>query len=317
LTNQDLEKLVETSDEWIKTRTGIHSRRILRNPDWATSDLGAEAAKKALEAARCSPKEVELIILCTYTPDHVFPATACFVQKKIGAVNAAAFDIETACSGFLYGLTIGAQFIASGTYKRVLVVGAEVNTRILDWKDRNTCIIFGDGAAAALLGPGTEGGELLSWYLGADGSGADLIIQYAGGTRMPTSHETIDKKLHNIHMEGKETFKVAVKVMADSAVEAIKRANLEEKDISLLIPHQANIRIIESCAKRLALPMDRVMVNIDRYGNTAAASVGLALDEALREKRIQKGQNVVLVAFGGGLCWGSACVRWNSIPKFD
>lgn len=316
VTNQDLEKMMDTSDEWIRTRTGIKERRVLRNDEWSTSDLAVEAAKKALESAKCSPEEIDLIILGTYTPDYVFPACACFVQKKIGAKNAAAFDLEAACSGFIYALTVGSQFIATGAYKRVLVLGSEINSRVLDWKDRNTSVIFGDGAAAAVLAPGEDGGEILSWYLGADGNGGNLIIQYGGGSRHPTTHDTLDKNMHTIHMEGKETYKIAVKAMADAALEALTRANLQISDLSLLIPHQANLRIIDASAKRLDLPIEKVMVNIDKYGNTAAASLGIALDEALREKRLNPGENSVLVAFGGGLSWGSACIKWHRIPDY-
>lgn len=315
LTNADLEKMVDTTDEWITTRTGIKQRHILRDTEKCTSDLGYEAGKRCLEAAGCPADQVDLIICATYTPDYVFPATACLIQKKLGASKAGAFDMEVACSGFLYALSVGSQFIATGAMKRVLIIGAEINTRILDWKDRTTCVIFGDGASAVLLGPGREGGEILSTYLGADGNGAHFIIQHAGGTRHLTSHETIDKNMHTIHMEGKETFKVAVRWMADATVEALKRAGLEAKDLDLLIPHQANIRIIEAAAKRLDLPMDKCLVNIDRVGNTAAASLGIALDEAVRTDRIKSGDTSVLVVFGGGLTWGSAAIRWHKVPN--
>ncbi len=312
LTNADLEKMVDTTDEWITTRTGIKERRILDNPELASSDLGAEAAKRALAMAGCTGADVDLIICSTITPDYMYPATACLIQQKIGAGHCPGFDVEIACSGFVYGLTIGAQFVATGAYKRVLVVGVEVNSRITNWQDRNTCVIFGDGAAAVLLGPGAEGGEVLSSYLGSDGSGRDFIIQPAGGSRTPTTHETVDKKLHLIHVEGRETFKFAVKVMGEAAMEALKRADLENAD--LFIPHQANIRIIEASAKRINLPMEKVVVNIDKYGNTVAASVGIALDEALRQGRIHKGNTTLLVAFGAGLSWGSSCIRWNKLP---
>ena len=315
LTNVDLEKMVDTTDEWITTRTGIKQRHILRDADKCTSDIGYEAGKRCLEAAGCAPDQVDLVICCTYTPDYVFPATACLIQKKLGLTRAGAFDMEVACSGFLYGLTVGAQFIACGTMNRVLVIGAELNTRILDWKDRSTCVIFGDGASAALLGPGREGGEILSSYLGADGNGANFIIQHAGGTRHVTSPETIEKNMHTIHMEGKETFKMAVRWMADASLEALKRANLQLSDLNLLIPHQANIRIIEAAAKRLDVPMEKCLVNIDRVGNTAAASLGIALDEALRTDRIKPGDNSVLVVFGGGLTWGSSAIHWHKVPK--
>lgn len=314
LSNAELEKFVDTTDEWIKTRTGIEERRILSDPGMATSDMAFFAAKQALAMAKCEANDIDLIIVCTYSPDYMFPATACIVQHKLQAKRSAAFDLEIACSGFVYGLTTGSQFIASGMFKRVLVIGADVNSRITDWEDRNTCVIFGDGAAAVVLGPGTDGGEILSCLLGSDGSGAELLIQPAGGTRNPTTHETIDKRLHLIHMEGKETFKFAVKIMNDAAEEVLRRAGVDKSRLDLLIPHQANIRIIESSAKRLNLPMEKVLVNINKYGNTVGASVGLALDEAVRSERIKEGDHSVMVAFGAGLSWGASCVRWNRVP---
>lgn len=314
LTNRDLEKMVETTDEWIRTRTGISERRILRDKTMCTSDMAFEAGRQAMAMAQCPVEDIDLIIVCTYTPDHLFPPTACLVQAKLGATRAAAFDLEVACSGFIYGLTTGAQFIATGTYKRVLVIGAEYNSRMVDWTDRNTCVIFGDGAGAALLGPGKDGGELISWYLGADGRGASLIIMEGGGAKHRPTHETIDKKMHYIHMDGKETFKNAVKVMGETALEALSRAGLKETDLDLLIPHQANTRIIDATAHRLKLPPEKVFINIHKYGNTAAAATAIALDEALRTERIKLNSHSVVVAFGGGLSWGSLCIRWNKLP---
>lgn len=309
LTNFDLENMVDTTDEWIKTRTGISKRRVVED-NIATSDLATEAAKRAIDNAGLSSEDIDLIIVATVTPDMAFPSTACIVQKNIGAKNAAAFDIEAACSGFIYGITIGEQFIKSGVYKNVLVIGAETLSKIINWKDRNTCVLFGDGAGAAILQPVKEGYGILSSSLGADGSSGDYLTQPAGGSRIPASIETVANNLHYVQMDGSEVFKFAVRIMAKSALQAIESSGLKLNDIDYMIPHQANIRIIEAAAKRLNLDMDKVYVNLNNYGNMSAASVPVALDEAVRKGNIKTGDIVTLVAFGGGLTWGSSVIRW-------
>lgn len=309
LTNFDLENMVDTTDEWIKTRTGISKRRVVED-NIATSDLATEAAKRAIDNAGLSSEDIDLIIVATVTPDMAFPSTACIVQKNIGAKNAAAFDIEAACSGFIYGITIGEQFIKSGVYKNVLVIGAETLSKIINWKDRNTCVLFGDGAGAAILQPVKEGYGILSSSLGADGSSGDYLTQPAGGSRIPASIETVANNLHYVQMDGSEVFKFAVRIMAKSTLQAIESSGLKLNDIDYMIPHQANIRIIEAAAKRLNLDMDKVYVNLNNYGNMSAASVPVALDEAVRKGNIKTGDIVTLVAFGGGLTWGSSVIRW-------
>ncbi|MCC5911994.1 MAG: ketoacyl-ACP synthase III [Clostridiaceae bacterium] len=308
LTNHDLEKIVDTSDEWITTRTGIKSRRIA-DDQIASSDLATKAAEAAMEDAGIHPEEVDLIIVATATPDMAFPSTACIVQKNIGAVNAAAFDIEAACTGFLYALTMGEQFIKTGFYKNILIIGAETLSKVLNWKDRNTCILFGDGAGAVILQRTEEEGMLAS-YLGSDGRNSDSLTLPAGGSRMPISYKTIDEGLHCIRMEGSEVFKFAVRTMGSSALKALEKCNIALEEIDFLVPHQANSRIIEAAAKRLKLPMDKVYINLDKYGNMSAASVPVALDEAVKSNAIKKGDKVVLVAFGGGLTWGSSIIKW-------
>ena len=310
VTNNDLAKTVDTSDEWVISRTGIRERRIA-SPETATSDLASEAALKALAKAGVKAEDIDLIIVATSTPDFsAFPATACVVQKNIGAKKAAAFDLETACSGFVYSMVIANQFIATGMYKYCLVIGAEVFSRIIDWSDRNTCVLFGDGAGAAVIGP-AEGDEgILSSELGADGEGGRFLDVYAGGTRMPVTQEVLDKKLNTIRMDGSEVFKFAVRIMEHASVAALAKAGMTSADIDYLVPHQANIRIVSAAAKRLNLPLEKVAVNLDRYANTSAASVPIALDEALEEGRIKKGDIVVMVGFGAGLTWGAAVLRW-------
>jgi 3-oxoacyl-[acyl-carrier-protein] synthase-3 len=308
LTNDDLEKMVDTSDEWITTRTGIKKRRIVP-PGTPVSTLATEAAKRALADAKLKPEDVELIIVGTVTPDMQFPSTACFLQSKIGAKKAACFDISAACTGFIYGLVAAKNFIVAGMYKNALVVGAEVLSSVTDWTDRNTCVLFGDGAGAAVLQP-VESGGIISSYLGADGDLADLLYLPGGGSRNPTSKDTIKEKLHYIKMSGSEVFKSAVRIMADAATHAVCDANLTCKDISLLIPHQANIRIINSVRQRIGLPEEKVFLNVEKYGNVSAASTIMALCEAVEEKRIKKGDIVVLVAFGSGFTWGSVVIRW-------
>ncbi|MFZ5966341.1 MAG: beta-ketoacyl-ACP synthase III [Bacillota bacterium] len=310
VTNADIVKTVDTTEEWIITRTGIQERRVA-DESIATSDLSTEAALRACKDANISPEEIDLIIVATLTPDMAFPSTACIVQKNIGAVNAAAFDLEAACSGFLYGITIGKQFIATGEYEKVLVIGGETMSKIVDWKDRNTCVLFGDGAGAVVLGPTEEGHGILSTYLGADGEGGKFLYVPAGGSRQPISVRAIEESEHFIKMDGSEVFKFAVRVMGKAALQAIEKAGLTADDIDYIVPHQANIRIIEAAAKKLKMPMDKVHVNLHKYGNTSAASVPVALDEAIKENKIKKGDHVVLVGFGGGLTWGATVIKWN------
>ncbi|HSQ33632.1 MAG TPA: beta-ketoacyl-ACP synthase III [Peptostreptococcaceae bacterium] len=309
LTNFDLEKIMDTSDEWIKTRTGVSERRI-SDENTATSDLATQAALNAIKSANLSPEDIDLIIVATVTPDMSFPSTACLVQANIGAKNAAAFDLEAACTGFIYGLTIGKSLIQSNMYKHVLVIGAETLSKVIDYTDRGTAILFGDGAGAAVLGEVEDGG-ILSTYLGADGSSGGYLTLPAGGSRKPASIETVNDRLHYVKMAGSDVFKFAVRVMGDSSTKAVEIAGLKLEDVDYLIPHQANIRIIEASAKRLKLPMEKVYVNIDKYGNMSAASIPVALDEAYKNNKIKKGDNIVIVGFGGGLTWGSSLIKWS------
>ncbi len=310
LTNFDLEKMVDTSDEWIVTRTGIRERHIAA-PEQATSDLATEAGRAALEMAGVDAADLDLVIVATLTPDHYFPSTAGFVQRNLGAVRAAAFDMEAACTGFIYALTVGDLFIKSGKYQKVLVIGAEVLSKFLDWEDRDTCVLFGDGAGAALLVPGDDTGKgIISTHLHSDPSMAELLYTPAGVSRMPITKEAIDLKLNTVKMRGNEVFKVAVKRLSEIVVEVMEANGLVEEDIDFLVPHQANLRIIEATARKLKLPMERVIVTVDIHGNTSAASVPLALDMAVRSKRIKEGDQILLEAFGGGLTWGAALVRW-------
>lgn len=308
MTNTDLEKIIDTSDEWIKTRSGIGARRIVAEGE-ATSDLAARAAEAALKSAGVTAEEIELIIVGTFSPDFMFPSTACIVQDKIGAKNAGAFDLQAACSGFVYALSVGAQFISSGTMKNVLVIGAEAVSRILDWEDRSTCVLFGDGAGAAVLQPSEEN-SLLSFCLGSDGSGGCHLDMPAGGSKLPASHATVDSRQHFLKMNGKEIFKFAVKIIGEASEKALDKAGLTFADVDIFIPHQANIRIIKSAAQKFGISMDKVVVNLDKYGNTSAATVPIALEEAVKEGRIQKGSVVLMVGFGAGLTWGSAVLRW-------
>jgi len=309
LTNADLEKMVDTTDEWITTRSGIKERRIA--PDWmCTSDMGAEAARRAMEQAGVRENEIDLIICATITPDMPFPNTACLIQHKIGAKHAAAFDIEAACSGFLYGLEIGQQFITSGTYNTVLVVGAEKLSTIVDWQDRSTCVLFGDGAGAAILRSRGEQHGILTTCMGADGSKADILLMPGGGAKYPASKESVSARMHYLKMEGKEVFKNAIIAMQTAAEDALKKCNLTIHDIKCIIPHQANLRIIDALAERLGAPKEKVYVNLHRYGNISAASVAIALDEAAREGRFQRGDLILLVVFGSGLTWAACVVQW-------
>lgn len=309
LTNADLEKMVETNDEWIVTRTGMKERHIARE-DEASSDLAYEAALIALKKANLAPEDLDLILVATITPDSAFPSTACILQNRLGAKKAAAFDLSAACSGFIYGLASASNFIATGMYKNALVIGAECLSKITDYTDRNTCILFGDGAGAVVLGEVPAGRGFLSFELGADGSGGELLKLAGGGSRMPSSQSTVDNKQHYIYMAGSEVFKFAVRIMGNAAEEVLRKAGLEKSDIDLLVPHQANIRIIQSAVHRLNLPEEKCMINLHKYGNVSAASIPLALAEADEEGRIKPGDCVVLVGFGGGLTWGATAIRW-------
>lgn len=309
LTNHDLEGMVETSDEWITERTGIRQRRIAA-PSQAASDLACEAAKKALNDAGVKPKNLDFIIVASVTGDMPFPSTACVLQNALGAKNAAAFDINAACSGFIYGLGISDAMIRAGSAKTILVVGAEVLSRFTDWQDRSTCVLFGDGAGAAVIVPTEEDRGILSTHLYSDGGLGDLLSVPGGGSRNPASKETVKDKLHLIKMKGNETFKIAVRTLEELVERTLAANKLLPSQISLLIPHQANLRIIQATAKRLDLPMEKVLVNIDRYGNTSAASVPIALDEAVRTGRVRAGDYILLEAFGGGLTWASALIKW-------
>ena len=309
LTNADLEKSVETTDEWIVTRTGIRERRIAAADEF-TSDMAAKAAQLAMDRAGITPEQIDLIIVATITPDMHFPATACLVQKKIGARRAAAFDIEAACSGFIFGLEIGQQFIMSRTYDTVLVIGAEKLSSILNWKDRNTCVLFGDGAGAAILQNRPNSHGLLTACMGADGEKAELLSLPGGGSRCPTTPESVASGQHFLRMDGKETFKSAVNAMYTAAQEALRRCELDITQIKCLIPHQANRRIIDAVGERLGVKPEQVFVNLEKYGNTSAASVAIALDEAVQTGRIQRGDLVLLVVFGAGLTWGAAVIEW-------
>ncbi|MCR1898145.1 ketoacyl-ACP synthase III [Irregularibacter muris] len=309
LTNKELEQLVDTSDEWITTRTGIRERRIAGKGE-ATSHLAIQAANRALESAGVSPEELDCIIVATVTPDMAFPSVACIVQEQIGARNAAAFDIEAACTGFIYGITIANQFIQNDFYSKVLVIGADTLSKITDYSDRNTCILFGDGAGAVIVEKSEENRGILSAKLGADGSGGKLLHQPGGGSLNPASVFTIENSMHYIKMEGNEVFKFATRKMSSSALEVIEKANLTVEDIDFIIPHQANIRIIEAASKRLNISKDKIFTNLDKYGNMSAASIPVALDEAVRNSHIKKGDNIIIVGFGGGLTWGAAAIRW-------
>ncbi|WP_254634631.1 beta-ketoacyl-ACP synthase III [Paenibacillus sp. GbtcB18] len=309
LTNQELETMVETNDEWIVTRTGIRERRMAA-PEQATSDLALEASRIALEKAGITADQLDLIIVATVTPDMAFPSASCILQEKLGAKNAAAFDLAAACAGFIYGLANASNFIANGIYKYALVIGADTLSRITDYTDRNTCILFGDGAGAVVIGAVPEGRGFKSFELGADGSGAELLKIAGGGSRNPATPESIDQRLHYIYMAGSEVFKFAVRIMGSAAEEALRKAGLHKNDIDLLIPHQANIRIIQSALNRLELTEDKCMINLDRYGNMSAASIPVALAEAAEQGRLKEGDTTVLVGFGGGLTWGASVLVW-------
>lgn len=314
LANTDLEKMVDTTDDWIVERTGIRERRIAE-PEQATSDLAVIAGERALADAGVDPLEVDLIIVCTNTADMTFPATACLVQERLGARKAAAFDLLAGCTGFVYGIGLSSQFIATGAYRTILVIGAETLSRVVNYRDRNMCVLFGDGAGAAVLRPVANGSGILAFRLWADGAGAPLLMLPAGGSRMPSSRETVERNLHYATMNGREIFKFAVRTLGEAALELLAVAGFDQSDIDLLIPHQANVRIIEAAARRLNLPMEKVMVNVDRYGNTSTASIPLALHEALQEGRIKGGDLIVIVSFGTGLTWGALVIKWPDDKK--
>ncbi len=309
LTNLDLEKIVDTSDEWISTRTGIKERRI-SDENTAVSDLMTEASKHAIEMANIPLSEIDGIIAGTITPDMMFPSTACVVQKNLGIKNKFAFDLSAGCSGFIYALEVANNFIKSGNSKNLLVIGGETLTKIINWSDRNSCVLFGDGAGAVVVTESTDDSGILSSIIGAAGEYGDLLYQPAGGSRMPASKETIEKNLHTIVMQGSEVFQHAVRSMQSAGEEVIKAAGISSDDIDIFIPHQANIRILQSTAKRLKIPIEKVYINIDKYANTSAGTLPIALDQAVRSNKIKKGDIILFDVFGAGLTWGAAIVRW-------
>ena len=309
MTNADLEKMVETNDEWIQTRTGIRERRIAATHE-TTSDMAAAAANAALENAGLRAEELSMIICATVTPDMFFPNTACFVQTKIGATRAICFDVSAACSGFLYAMEIARQFIATGTCKTILVIGADKLSSIVNWEDRNTCVLFGDGAGAAILQHREGARGIMATPMGSDGRLADILYTPGGGSAAPITTENVHEKLSTIRMNGRETYKHAVKAMVDSAQQALNKAGVTIDQIKCIIPHQANLRIIEAIADRLDTSLDKFHINLDRYGNTSAAAVAIAFDEAARQQRFQRGDLVLLVVFGGGLTWAASVLEW-------
>jgi 3-oxoacyl-[acyl-carrier-protein] synthase-3 len=310
LTNFDLEKMVNTSDEWIRTRTGIRERRILEHG--GTSDMGAKAVQSLLAIRKIDPSEIDLIIVATVTPDMLFPSTSCLIQNKIGASNAFCIDLSAACCGFIYALVTGAQFVENGRYKKVVVVGADKMSSITDYTNRNTCILFGDAAGAVLLEPSEDPAYgLLDHKLYSDGSGAPFLYMKAGGSLNPATHETVDNGWHYIYQDGKAVFKIAVVGMANVSAEILERNALTSNDIDWLVPHQANLRILTATAERMGLDMSKVMINIDRYGNTTAATIPLCLSEWWQSGKLRKGQRIVLSSFGGGWTWGAALLRWS------
>jgi len=308
LTNLDLEKMVDTTDEWIRTRTGVQERRIAKKGESA-SDLGRRAALAAIEDARLTPEAIDLIIVATITPDMVFPSTACMIQNKIGA-RCGAFDLAAACSGFPYALAVAEGFVRSGMYKNILVVGAEVLSGFIDWKDRSTCVLFGDGAGAAVVSEANDGHGIKATYLGADGSQGDLLKIPAGGSQTPPSEESVRSGQHYLKMQGSEIFKLAVRRMDEAIEEVLKRGGLVAGQVDCVIPHQANLRILQAVSDRAHIPLEKIFVNVEKYGNMSSASTVVALYEAVKQRKIKKGSNVVLVAFGGGLTWASCLIKW-------
>jgi 3-oxoacyl-[acyl-carrier-protein] synthase-3 len=310
VTNLDIEKMVDTNDEWIRTRTGIRERHFA-GPGVATSHLATEAAKKLLADKGVRPEEIELIVLATVTPDMFFPATACLIQDRLGAKNAWGFDLSAACSGFVYALTVGAQFVGAGTHKKVLVIGSDVMTSVLDFTDRATCVLFGDGAGAVLVEPtGSDSEGILDFANDVDGAGGCNLYMPAGGSLHPSTHETVEKRMHYVHQEGQQVFKYAVRRMSELAVQLLERNGLSSRDLALVVPHQANLRIIRAMQERLGVDDSRVMVNIDRFGNTTAGTIPLGLMDALDQKRLQKGDLVLLISVGAGYTTGGILMRW-------
>ena len=309
LTNAELAGMLNVTEEWIETMSGIRERHIAA-PSQAASDLGAIAAQRALARAGVSPDEVDLIIVSTSTPDMQFPSTACIIQERLGIKNVPAFDLTAVCSGFVYALTVGAQFIANEFYRTVLVIGTEAVSRVINWSDKDTCMLIGDGAGAVVLRQVPSGYGVLSAKLGADGSGASFMMVPAGGSRKPPTAEVIEKKMNKIQMNGQEVFKFAMKKLPEVTEQALELANLHTEDLKLIIPHQANRRIIEAAARRMDLPLEKFMVNVERYGNTSSATIPIALHEALETGRIESGDLIALTGFGGGLAWGSLIMRW-------
>ncbi|GBD30647.1 3-oxoacyl-[acyl-carrier-protein] synthase 3 [bacterium HR32] len=310
VTNAELERLVDTTDEWITVRTGIKERRVAA-PEEATSDMAVEAAQEALEQAGVDPAELDLVLVGTASPDMIFPATACLVQERLGAKRAGAADVSAACSSFVYGLALAHAQVVAGLAERVLVVGADTLSRITNWKDRSTCVLFGDSAGAAVVVPSDGQRGILSFWLGADGGGGPLLTLPAGGSRLPASYETVERGQHYIHMNGREVFKFASRIIPRAIEEVCERAGVSVAEVDLFVPHQANVRIIQSAAERLGQPMEKFYVNVQRYGNTSSASVPVALYEAVAEGRVRDGDLVALVAFGGGLTWASCLLRWG------
>lgn len=309
LTNHDLELIVDTSDEWIKTRSGIEQRRIITG-DETNSELSARASRMALDRAGLSPAELDMVIVATVTPDMILPSTACLVQDKIGAVNAFAFDLMAGCTGFLYGLDVATRYVNSGAARHILLVGVDILSPIVDWQDRNTCVLFGDGAGAVIISPVEEGRGVLACKMFSDGSKANLLYVPAGGSTQPATHQSVDKRGHFIKMNGQEVFKFAVTVMVDSLLEVLAMAGKKAQDLDILVPHQANLRIINFALKRLKMKPEQVLVNIQRYGNMSSAAIPVALDEAIEEGKLEEGQLLGLVSFGAGLTWGAAALRW-------
>lgn len=309
VTNRDLEKIVETSDEWIQSRTGIRERRIAAETE-STSDMATKAAIAAMQQGEVKAEEIDLIIVATVTPDMFFPATACFVQRNLGAVRAACFDVSAACSGFIYAMEIAQQFISTHVYNTILIIGADKLSSIVDWSDRNTCVLFGDGAGAAILRNRANSHGVISTHMGSDGEFADILMMPGGGSRTPITAENVGQQLNTIKMQGKETYKQAVTAMSGAADRVLEAAGLKYDDIACVIPHQANIRIIEAIAHRMSLPMEKFYVNLEKYGNTSAAAVAIALDEAQRSGRFKIGDYILLVVFGGGLTWASSVIQW-------
>ncbi len=309
VTNHDLEKIVDTSDKWVTERTGIKERRLATSEE-AASDFSYKAARHALKAAGVKARDLDLILVGTVTPDSPFPSTGCVLQSMLGAKNAVGFDVSATCSGFLYTLSLADAYVRSGRYKKILVVGTDILSKFVDWEDRNTCVLFGDGAGAVVIEPTTKQKGIIDVVIGSDGRLGDMLYIPGGGSRIPASKESIRDGQHFIKMNGNEVFKVAVKTMERVSREILKKNNIDPGEVSIMVPHQANIRIIQAVAKRLKMPMENVVVNLDKYGNTSAATIPIALDEAVREGRIRDGDLILMAAFGGGLTWASALIRW-------